>query len=109
MQKEIWMADLNPVFGSEQAGIRPVIIISGPSMNAYYNVVIICPLTSKVKSLKGCPAIKPDKLNNLKSESQAIAFQIRTLAKARLSKKIGIISNDDLDNIKRGLEIYLSY
>jgi mRNA interferase MazF len=109
MQKEIWMADLNPVIGSEQSGVRPVVVISGTSMNSYYSVVIICPLTSKVKSFTGCPSIKPNRTNNLKTESQAITFQIRTISKARLTKKMGLISNDELENIKKGLDLYLTY
>lgn len=109
MQKEIWMVDLEPVVGSEQGGTRPVIIISGPSMNAHYPVVFICPLTSKIKPYKGCPVIQPDKNNKLKAVSQAIPFQIRTIAKSRLKKKIGSISEDQLDEIKRGLDIYLTY
>jgi len=109
MQKEIWMADLNPVIGSEQNGVRPVIVISGSSMNLYYSVVMICPLTSKVKTLKGCPAIKPNRLNNLKTESQAIPFQIRTISKTRLIKRMGLVSDHELDSIKNGLEIYLNY
>jgi mRNA interferase MazF len=109
MQKEIWMADLNPVIGSEQSGIRPVIIISGPSMNAHYSVVIMCPLTSKVKPLKGCPVISPNKLNQLKSVSQAIPFQVRTISKSRLTKKIGSITTDELEGIQKGLEMFLKY
>ena len=109
MQKEIWMADLNPVQGSEQRGIRPVVIISGDSMNKYYSVVIICPLTTKLKSYKSCPVIQPDKLNKLKSVSQVISFQIRTIAKSRLKKRIGLISGDVLDQIKDGVNIFLNY
>lgn len=81
------MTDLNPVIGSEQSGIRPVVIISGNSMNENYSVVIICPLTSKIKSYKGCPVISPNKTNNLKTESQAIPFHVRTISKIRLRKK----------------------
>ena len=109
MQKEIWMADLNPVIGSEQSSIRPVVIISGETMNQIYSVVIMCPLTSKVKSYKGCPVLTPDKNNNLTSLSQVITFQVRTISKARLIKKIGIISDDALNDIKKGLDIFLNY
>jgi mRNA interferase MazF len=109
MQKEIWMADLNPVVGSEQSGIRPVIIISGASMNEHYSVVIMCPLTSKVKPLKGCPVISPNELNHLKTVSQAIPFQVRTISKSRLTKKIGSITNDELEGIQKGLEMFLKY
>jgi mRNA interferase MazF len=109
MQKEIWMTDLNPVQGSKQSGIRPAVIISGDSMNKYYSVVIICPLTTKLKSYKSCPVIHPDKLNKLKSASQVISFQIRTIAKSRLKKRIGSIPEDVLEQIKDGVNIFLNY
>ncbi len=75
----------------------------------HYPVVIICPLTSKVKTYKGCPVIHPDKNNNLKVISQAIPFQIRTVAKTRLKKKVGVIPEEVLAEIKRGLDIFLTY
>lgn len=109
MQKEIWMTDLNPVQGGEQSGIRPAVIISGDSMNKYYSVVIICPLTTKLKPYKSCPVIQPDKLNKLKSASQVISFQIRTIAKSRLRKRIGSVSEGILEQIKEGINIVLNY
>ncbi len=109
MQKEIWMTDLNPVEGSEQSGIRPTVIVSGDSMNKHYSIVIICPLTTKLKSYKGCPVIEPDTFNKLKSASQVISFQIRTIAKSRLKKKIGSISEEILNQIKDGVNIFLDY
>jgi mRNA interferase MazF len=109
MQKEIWMTDLNPVQGSEQSGIRPAVIISGDSMNKYYSVVIICPLTTKLKPYKSCPVIQPDKLNKLKFASQVISFQIRTIAKSRLKKRIGSVSEGILEQIKEGVNIILNY
>lgn len=109
MQREIWMADLNPVQGSEQSGIRPVVIISGESMNKYYSVVIICPLTTKIKPYKSCPVLQPDKLNKLKSASQVISFQIRTIAKLRLKKRIGSIPENMLEQIKDGVNNFLNY
>ncbi|MEJ7671540.1 MAG: type II toxin-antitoxin system PemK/MazF family toxin [Chitinophagaceae bacterium] len=109
MQREIWMTDLNPAQGSEQSGVRPVVIVSGDIMNKFYSVVIICPLTSRLKNYRGCPVIQPDKLNKLKLSSQIIPFQIRTIAKSRLKKKIGLISEDILDQVKDGINIYLNY
>ncbi len=109
MQKEIWMVDLNPVIGSEQSGIRPVVIISGNTMNSHYRVVIICPLMSKIKPYKGCPVISPNQTNNLKTESQAIPFHVRTISKTRLKKKMGAISNNELDSIKQGLHMFVTY
>ena len=59
-QGEIWFVDLNPVRGSEQAGFRPVVVISGNLMNRYLPVVIVVPLTTKIKNYQGNPVIQPD-------------------------------------------------
>lgn len=103
------MADLNPVQGSEQIGVRPVVIISGDSMNKYYNVVIICPLTTQIKNYKSCPVIQPDKINKLRTASQVISFQIRTISKLRLKKRVGSISEHILAQIKEGVTVVLDY
>jgi mRNA interferase MazF len=52
-QREIWLADLNPVKGSEQYGVRPVIVISGNAMNDNLGIYIVCPLTRKLKTTPG--------------------------------------------------------
>jgi mRNA interferase MazF len=49
-QGEIWYADLNPVKGSEQAGFRPVVILSGNLLNENLPIVIVAPLTTKIKN-----------------------------------------------------------
>jgi len=59
-QKEIWLANLNPAQGREQAGMRPVVIVSGDSMNEYFDVVIACPISSKIKNFAGCVVLKND-------------------------------------------------
>ncbi len=103
------MTDLNPAICSKQSGVRPVVILSGDSLYKYYNVVIICPLTTKIKPYKSCPVLYPDKLNKLKSASQVISFQIRTIAKLRLTKRIGLIREDILEQIKIGVNNILDY
>jgi mRNA-degrading endonuclease toxin of MazEF toxin-antitoxin module len=62
-----------------------------------------------VKPLTGCPVISPNNVNNLVSVSQAIPFQIRTISKIRLTKKIGSITDQELQSIKQGLEIFLKH
>jgi mRNA interferase MazF len=64
-QGEIWFADLNPVEGSEQAGFRPVLVISGNLLNTYAPVLICCPLTTKIKNYKGNVVLTPSKENGL--------------------------------------------
>jgi mRNA interferase MazF len=95
-QGEIWMSDLNPVIGSEQAGRRPVVILSGNLMNKFLQVVITAPLTSKIKNYQGNPILKPSTSNGLKLESELMVFHIRSISKVRLIEKIGEISKEEL-------------
>lgn len=90
-QGEIWNADLNPTKGSEQAGQRPVVVLSGNLLNEHLNVVIVVPLTTKIKNYKGNPVLKPTATNGLKQESEMLIFHIRSISKDRLVKKIGSI------------------
>ncbi len=108
-QGEIWYADLEPATGSEQAGKRPVVIISGPTMNIALQIVIACPLTSIIKNIKGCIVIQRDEINNLKKDSEALVLQVRTISKKRLSKKVGHITMSQIDLIKEGINLYLNY
>lgn len=95
-QGEIWFADLNPVGGSEQAGFRPVVIISGNMLNKYLNVVITVPLTKKIKRYQGNPILQPNTTNNLKATSEMMVFHIRSISKERLVEKIGEISEKEV-------------
>lgn len=108
-QGEIWYADLEPVRGSEQSGRRPIIIVSGPTMNIALNIVIACPLTSVIKNIKGCIVIEKGELNNLKKNSEVLVMQIMAISKNRLSKKIGTISKNQIEKIKEGINLYLNY
>ena len=108
-QREIWYADLNPVKGSEQKGYRPVVIISGDLVNTYLQIVIACPLTSKIKNYKGNVVLKPTEMNGLPRSSEIMIFHIRSISKDRLVKKTGSITADELAILKRGLNDILRY
>ncbi len=95
-QGEIWETNLNPTKGSEQAGFRPVVILSGNLLNSHLPLVITAPLTTKIKGYKGNPILKPSKTNGLKSESELLVFHIRSVSKDRLVKILGSISSDEL-------------
>lgn len=108
-QGEIWYADLNPVKGSEQAGFRPVVVISGNLLNQYLNVVITCPLTTKVKGYKGNVVLQPDDNNKLTQPSEVLVFHIRSVSKERLVRKVGDITSEELTQVKQGLNDMLRY
>lgn len=103
-QGEIWFADLNPANGSEQAGLRPVVIVSGNLVNTHLNMVICCPLTSKVKYYKGNVVILPASENGLTDISEILTFHIRSISKGRLVRLLGKINSNQLQLIKEGFD-----
>ncbi|MCD4696278.1 MAG: type II toxin-antitoxin system PemK/MazF family toxin [Bacteroidales bacterium] len=108
-QCEIWYADLNPVRGREQKGFRPVVIISGNMLNKYLQIVIACPLTTKIKGYKGNVVLEPTELNGLSKASEILIFHVRSISKDRLKKKTGNITAEELSRIKQGLDDILRY
>lgn len=108
-QTEIWEMYFNPVKGSEQSGRRPAVIISGNAVNDNLNIVIVCPLTTKIKEYKGNVILKPNTLNNLNDTSEVLTFHVRSVSKERLKKRIGIISKEELKQIKKTINDLLRY
>lgn len=108
-QGEIWFADLEPTKGSEQTGRRPVVIVSGNTLNEALQIVIVVPVTSKIKSYPTCVLLRKSRTNGLKKDGEAIPFQIRTLTKKRLMKRIGSVTNEDLRGILKGLFAVLTH
>lgn len=108
-QGEIWYANLNPSRGSEQAGLRPVVIVSGNLLNQHLNIVLAAPLTTKVKRYKGNPILVPSKANGLKSESEMLVFHIRSISKDRLTKQLGIVEPAEITQFVKTLNDILKY
>lgn len=109
LQRDIYWADLNPVKGGEQKGIRPIVIISGNTMNKNLKVFIICPISSKIKNYAGCVNLEKNKINKLSKDSEIITFQIRTIARERMIKKIGEITDGQLKEIFHSLNEIFYY
>ena len=108
-QKDIWYAELNPTQGSEQGGRRPVVIISGNTMNETLPVVIACAVSSKIKEYPGCVVLPAGKETGLKQDSEVVVFQVRTIALARLTKKIGVVGAKEFAAILQGLQEVLVF
>lgn len=108
-QGEIWYANLNPAKGSEQAGFRPVAVLSGNLLNTYLNVVIVAPLTTKIKEYKGNPVLTPNAVNGLKDSSEMLIFHIRSVSKDRLVERLGMIDPKELDQAVKTLNDILRY
>ena len=108
-QGEIWTADLDPIQGNEQAGMRPVLVISGNTMNTHMNLVMICPLASSINNLEGCVVIEKNKENNLKQSSEILVFQLRTISKTRLKKRVGKVPSSVIREVHEQLMNFLIF
>ncbi len=108
-QGEIWNVSLGPVKGSEQAGYRPVVIISGNLLNTYLPVAIVIPLTSKIKNYKGNPILVPDDKNGFKTASEMLVFQIRSISKDRLAEKLGEVDQSIIQDSVKTLNDILKF
>ena len=108
-QQEIWYANLDPVTGREQSGLRAVVIISGDNLNDHSDLKIVCPLTSKIKKYTGSLLLQKSKINNLTKDSEVLVFQVRTVDETRLIKKIGMISKEEMRTIRFYLDELLTY
>ncbi len=103
---DIWLVDLNPVRGHEQAGVRPVVVISADVFNqGPSGLVIGIPLTSVNKRIRLHCLIKSDE-SGLPQDSYAKPEDIRSISYDRLFKKIGFVA--DISVLEEKLKILLS-
>ena len=98
---EIWLADLNPTRGSEQAGTRPVLIFQNNLINKYTTTILAIPLTTNLRraSLPSCVQISKGE-GGLASDSVALCHQLRVLDKTRLMRKLGAVSPKTISAIE---------
>jgi mRNA interferase MazF len=107
----VFMADLNPVIGSEQQGRRPVLVISDETTNSVMPVVTILPITSLKKGRRVYPneVLLKKGVAALEADSIALAHQIRTISKQRLMNCLGEISDVNLQTqINDAMRVHLN-
>ena len=102
LRGEVYWADLNPARGREQAGRRPVLVISHEALNRASGTVIALAVTSQAQRA-GFPLSVPVESLRLPRTSWVKISQIRTLSIERLGRRIGALSPDEVDRIVDGL------
>ena len=102
LRGDIWWADLDPTRGREQAGLRPVVVISHDLFNARSGTVIALAMTSQAPSA-GFPLTLEITSATLPKRSWVKMSQIRTLSVERLDNRIGAVSPEELSEILEGL------
>ena len=99
------LCDLNPVVGTEQAGVRPVVVIQIDRANTVSPHTIIVPFTSKIQSaVLPSHVFVPSGIGGLKQDSVILCEQIRVIDKSRIIRVIGDLD----DNYMTQLEVALS-
>ena len=103
---DIFYADLSPVVGSEQGGIRPVLVVQNDVGNKYSPTVIAAAITSKINKAKLPTHIEIDALDYGLSKDRVILLeQVRTIDKQRLREKIGRLDEIQMLKVNNALSI----
>ena len=105
---QIWYADLSPVVGSEQGGIRPVLIVQNDKGNKYAPTVIVAIITSRNTKAKLPTHIWLSVTDGFKINSMVELEQLRTIDKSRLKDYIGEVQEGEQRLIDEALKISLA-
>lgn len=106
---DIYYADLRPVIGSEQGGVRPVLIIQNDMGNKHSPTVICAAITSKMNKAKLPTHVELEvKKYGIVKDSVILLEQIRTIDKSRLKEKVCHLDDDIIREINQALQISLA-
>ncbi len=107
---ELYYADLSPVVGSEQGGVRPVLVVQNDVGNRYSPTVIAAAVTSKINKARLPTHIELSaSIYGLAKDSVVLLEQIRTIDKRRLKERIGFLSDQMMMRVDNALLISLGF
>ena len=105
---ELWRADLRPRSGSEQRGVRPVIVVSHDGFNTtpgWRSVIVVPVSTSGKQAARGPTAVPLAKsTGGLRKDSVALCHQVTTLDRGKLTKRLGSLSPDEMTRVEDGVK-----
>ena len=103
----VFFADLTPAVGSEQSGVRPVVIVQNDAGNLHSPLVITAPITGRYKKSLPTHVRLDGSVAGLRGYSTALLEQLRAIDKARLREYAGAVSADKLWQIDEALRVSL--
>ena len=104
---DIWLADLNPTRGHEQAGIRPVLVISADTFNSGpAGLVVVIPLTTRLRDVPLHVQLDPPE-GGLQRRSAIKCEDIRSISAERLAGRWGVLSSSTMALVEDNLRIFL--
>jgi mRNA interferase MazF len=105
---DIYYANLNPFFGSEQGGNRPVLVLQNDVGNYFCPTLIVAPLTSNIwKKAEQPTHYLLDGIRGLRGQSIVLLEQIKTIDKRRVDRYIGKVTREQMDGIDEALQVSL--
>ncbi|MBO8164054.1 MAG: type II toxin-antitoxin system PemK/MazF family toxin [Brevibacillus sp.] len=105
---DVFFADLSPVVGSEQGGVRPVLVIQNDIGNRFSPTVIVAAITAQIQKAKLPTHVEIDaKLYGFDRDSVILLEQIRTIDKQRLTDKITHLDDEMMERVNESLQISL--
>jgi len=105
LRGEVWLLELDPIRGREQAGKRPALIVSTNGFNkSPADLVVLVPITSKNKGIAWHVAIQPPE-GGVKTKSFMMCEAVRSVSKERLVQRWGAVSTATLDDVEDRLRI----
>ena len=108
LRGDIYYADLRPVIGSEQGGVRPVLIVQNDVGNRHSPTVICAAITSQMHKAKLPTHVALDSEKyDLAKDSVVLLEQLRTIDKKRLKERIGHLNENLMDRVNEAIEISL--
>ncbi|MBR1757727.1 MAG: type II toxin-antitoxin system PemK/MazF family toxin [Lachnospiraceae bacterium] len=100
---DIYLADLGPYIGSEQGGVRPVLILQNDIGNFFSSTMIIAPMTTHLKRQDLPTHVLLQDVKGLSAESMVCLEQIDTIDKLRIIRYLGKISEEQMQKVEEGI------
>jgi mRNA interferase MazF len=105
---DVVLCDLNPVTGTEQAGIRPAVVVQIDRANAVSPHTVIVPFTTKIRrALLPSHAFVPAGVGGLTQDSVALCEQIRVIDKRRITRVLGHLDDPFMEEVAKAVRIIL--
>jgi len=105
---DIFFADLSPVIGSEQGGVRPVLVVQNDVGNKFSPTIIVAAVTSQMNKAKLPTHVAINAIGNgLSKDSVVLLEQLRTIDKKRLKERIGALDEELIPNVNEALSVSL--
>ena len=106
----LYVADLNPRFGTEPGKVHPVVVIQTNGLNRFHPSTIICPLTTKVASFENPLRVAlPKGVSGLDRPSDVLVDQMKAIDNRRLKRRLGLLPDPYLGELRQKLLFILDF